>query len=94
MDRIIDDFGKKIGGARKDYGNKALNNLDLKEMTSAEKLTFVKRDNIWKKPDFQKMYEDGVDPTVIWYINSIRVGVNPKIQYILDSSKEDEVFTS
>lgn len=92
-EKLIDDFGKKIGGARKDYANKALNILDLSGMTSVEKLAYVKRDNIWKKPDFQKMYESGVDPLVIWYINNIRVGVNPKVQYILDPGKEDNVFT-
>lgn len=78
MDRKIDDFGVKIGGARKDFYKNPLNLTDLSVMNENEKVKLVKRDNIWKKPDFNKMFEDGVEPSVIWFVNKMRVSINPK----------------
>lgn len=86
---FIDDFGKKIGGARKDFGIRALSLDDLSNMNADEKLTYVKRDNIWKKPDFEKMYRDGVNPSVLWFINKVRTSITPKIGQIEKSELND-----
>lgn len=86
---LIDDFGQKIGGAKKDWYREPLNLVNLEELNHSEKLVYVKRDNIWKKPDFEKLYEDGVDPSVIWFINKVRVGCKPKPDFIASYSVDD-----
>lgn len=46
----INDFGKKIGGAKKDlWKERNMIFEDTIEMTEAEKRKYVKRDNIWKR---------------------------------------------
>lgn len=46
----INDFGEKIGGAKKDlWKERNMIFEDTIEMTEAEKRKYVKRDNIWKK---------------------------------------------
>ncbi len=75
----IEDFGQKIGGARKDqWKERGMSIEDLSEMNEAERTTFVKKDNIWPKPDYQAMYESGVPRAVCWYIKSVRDKVPTK----------------
>lgn len=51
----IEDFGNKIGGARKDLWKlRGLIVDDLEEMNDAEKAKYIKKDNVWQKPDYQK----------------------------------------
>ena len=54
----IQDFGCKIGGARKDtWKREGLSVADLYGMTSAEKKKYIKRDYIWPKPDMKDQME-------------------------------------
>lgn len=93
MTAKIDDFGQKIGGARKDYGKNPLCVTDLLLMNGNEKSTLVKRDNIFAKPDFKVLFNDGADPSVLWYINQVRIRINPKpVLYIAYAGKEDEAL--
>ena len=51
-----EDFGEKIGGAKKDlWKDRGLYVNDLDAMNEREAEKFVKKDNIWKKPDYQAM---------------------------------------
>ena len=44
-----EDFGKKIGGARKDlWASRGLLSSDLDELTDFEKKEYVNKNNIWK----------------------------------------------
>lgn len=46
------DFGKKIGGARKDqWKGRGMSLEDLLEMTDQEAKKYVTKDNVWPKPD-------------------------------------------
>lgn len=93
MTAKIDDFGQKIGGARKDYGKNPLCVNDLLLMNGNEKSALVKRDNIFSKPDFKARFNDGAEPSVLWYINQVRIKINPKpILYIAYAGKEDEAL--
>jgi ABC-type uncharacterized transport system involved in gliding motility auxiliary subunit len=50
----LQDFGEKIGGAKKDlWKSRGLALSDLEEMNSAELDKFIKKDNVWIKPDYQ-----------------------------------------
>lgn len=47
--RRIEDFGKKIGGARKDlWKERGLDITDLADMNEAEAAKYITKDNIWK----------------------------------------------
>ena len=49
-----EDFGEKIGGAKKDvWKDRGLYADDLSAMNEREAEKFVKKDNVWKKPDYQ-----------------------------------------
>ena len=42
-------------------------------MNEREVETYVKKDNVWKKPDYEKMVkEDGVDREIVYYIKLVR----------------------
>ena len=61
-----EDFGEKIGGAKKDlWRDRGLYVDDLSGMNEREADKFVKKDNIWKKPDYQAMLDDGVPLGVV-----------------------------
>ena len=69
----IQDFGEKIGGARKDlWSARGLSLSDLDEMNPAERQKFVKKDSVWKRPDYQKMMDEGLPPRVAYFIKTVR----------------------
>ena len=70
--QIHEDFGEKIGGAKKDlWSVRGLYTDDLDEMNEREAEKYVKKDNSWKKPDYQAMLRDNPG------FKDIRVGVHP-----------------
>lgn len=57
----IEDFGEKIGGARKDlWKERGLIVDDILEMNGKEKQTYIKKNNIWKKPNYEQLVADGL----------------------------------
>ena len=87
----IDDFGKKIGGAKKDlWKERGLALEDLLDFNAAERTKFIKKDNVWKKPDYQKMVDDGLDKRVVYFIKLVRDSLPtiPQITY-KDTTDED-----
>ena len=56
MAGVHEDFGEKIGGAKKDlWKDRGLYADDLEAMNEREAEKFVKKDNVWKKPDYAAM---------------------------------------
>lgn len=77
-----EDFGEKIGGARKDlWKDQGLDVSDLDAMNDREADKFVKKDNIWKKPDYQAMLESGIPLGVVYFIKKARDALNASPQY-------------
>ena len=75
-----EDFGEKIGGAKKDlWKDRGLYVDDLGAMNEREAEKFVKKDNVWKKPDYQAMLDDGVPLGVVYFIKKARdsLGASP-----------------
>lgn len=69
----IKDFGKKIGGAKKDlWAGRNLEVEDLFMMDEIDRNEFVKKENIWPLPDYVKMKQKGIPVSVIYFIKSIR----------------------
>lgn len=68
---MINDFGEKIGLSRKDLWKRGLLLEDLVGMTDEEKVSSVKRDNIWPKPNMKKELESGLPRFVVFWKNEI-----------------------
>ena len=70
---IADEFGKKIGGSKRDlWRARNLNLKDLDEMNSLEFEKYVKKENIWKKPDYEQLVKSGVPKELAYYQKKIR----------------------
>ena len=54
---------------------------DLDAMNDREAEKFVKKDNIWKKPDYQAMLDEGVPLGVVYFIKKARDSLNASPQY-------------
>ena len=77
MAGVHEDFGEKIGGAKKDlWKDRGLYVDDLDAMNDREAEKFVKKDNIWKKPDYQAMLDEGVPLGVVYFIKKARDSLN------------------
>ena len=78
----LEDFGEKIGGARKDqWSKRGLIADDLAEMNDRERENNVKKDNVWKRPDYRKLIEGGQDRKILFVRNEIRKALNQNISY-------------
>lgn len=78
----IEDFGEKIGGARKDQWNtRGLLVDDLDGMNERERENNVKKDNVWKRPNYRALVEAGGDRGLLWAVNEIRKSLQQNIFY-------------
>ena len=74
----INDFGKKIGGARKDLWKlRGLLRHDILDMNEGEKTKYVCKNNIWLKPDIPTLLDNGIPRFVIYWRNEIRKAIYP-----------------
>lgn len=70
--RRIDDAGEKIGGARKDWARERMVKADVDDMTDAERVEHVQKDNVWPKPDYAALVEAGMSREAAAQIKVIR----------------------
>lgn len=83
MAKQHEDFGEKIGGAKKDlWRDRGLYVTDLDAMNDREAEKYVKKDNIWKKPDYTAMLEDGIPLGVVYFIKKARDSLSATPQYL------------
>ena len=76
---MINDFGEKIGGARKDvWKERGLMVEDLDGMTQGEKEKYVKKDCVWPKEDMKSLVADGTPRFVVYFRNEVRKWVHPQ----------------
>nr|WP_316625067.1 LPD1 domain-containing protein [uncultured Ruminococcus sp.] len=74
---LHEDFGEKIGGAKKDlWRARGLYADDLDEMNGREADKYVTKDNVWKKPNYQDLHDDGVPVDVVYFIKKVRDSLN------------------
>ncbi|MGN0544139.1 MAG: LPD1 domain-containing protein [Acutalibacteraceae bacterium] len=85
-----EDFGEKIGGAKKDlWRERGLYVDDLSSMNEREAEKFVRKDNVWKKPDYQAMLDSGLPLGVVYFVKKVRDSLNASPQYTYgDTSPE------
>lgn len=81
-ERPHEDFGEKIGGAKKDlWGARGLYTSDLEDMNSREADKYVKKDNIWKKPDYTAMVAAGKPVDLVYFLKVVRDSLNAAPRY-------------
>lgn len=86
----IEDFGEKIGGARKDlWKERGLIVDDILEMNGKEKQTYIKKNNIWKKPNYEQLVADGLPVQVAYYVKKIRDAIPTQPEFSYSASQEE-----
>ena len=72
-----EDFGEKIGGARKDeWRKRGLRADDIVDMNSRELEKHVKKENVWKRPNWVQAVADGGDRGLLYAQNEIYKSLN------------------
>lgn len=87
----LQDFGEKIGGARKDiWRTRGLNLKDAALMNSAERDRYIKKDNVWKKPDYENLVKEGLPVRVAYFIKQMRDAAPVSPLYNTNAVKDEE----
>ena len=70
---IIGNFGEHIGGSRADqWKENGLKISHIFGMTDFEREKYIKKDNVFPKPDYQKLYDEGLPREVVYFIKVVR----------------------
>ena len=80
----IADFGEKIEGAKKDLwrARGGLTVADYNSLTDGEKKKYLRRDEIWQKPDLLTKIQSGeISRTAGWIQNQLRTKISPVCRY-------------
>lgn len=92
MAHKIEDFGEKIGGAKKDlWKTRGMLIEDLNDINDLEIAQMVCKDNIWPKPDWEN-YIPGVSPEVLYFIRLVREKLPSKLEPRRAKRENAEVF--
>jgi len=74
----LQDFGEKIGGARKDiWKARGLSLSDLDEMNIIERQANIRKDNIWPRPNWVQLVSEGTPQCVAYWQNKMRQSIPP-----------------
>lgn len=69
----IENFGEHIGGSRADkWKEKGLRLSDILDLTDYEREKYIKKDSIFPKPDYQKLYDEGLPREVVYFMKVVR----------------------
>ena len=97
-EKKIEDFGEKIGGARKDlYAlNRELRYGDILDWNDMEKEKYITKKEAFPLPDYKKMLEEGKDREVIFFIKKVRDSLPTKplaaIPYLASAEQRKDII--
>lgn len=92
QNRRTEDFGKKIGGARKDLWKKrGLDISDIDAMTGGEAAKYITKENIWTKPDYMQMIREGVPVRAAYFIKEVRNALPAKVKYSYADTTPEQI---
>ena len=87
MNNKIKDFGKKIGGAKKDLWKwRNLQLSDISNLSDREAFKYAIKNNIWKKPDYKELCKT-LTVVVVYFIKKVRDSLPAKVMPTSDTSK-------
>lgn len=85
MDDIKRTFGEHIGDSKYDrwHTGDAMLMSDFEQMTDDQLFANLTKDNIFPKPDYEKLQAEGIDPVVLYYRKALRDSLpsNPKSEH-------------
>lgn len=90
----MDDFGEKIGGARKDeWQARGLTAADLDDMNTREIQKYAKKERVWKRPNWVQAVENGGDRGLLYAQNEIYISLNtqPASAYSYKTKTEEQI---
>lgn len=87
---MIEDFGEKIGGAKKDLWKKRnLNINDTLDMNQLEKDKYITKNNVWKKPNYEELVDSGISKRIVYFQSIVRNSLPPKPVLKYNESLQD-----
>ena len=96
MAQKIEDFGEKIGGARKDlYAAKqegGLKEQDIQKWTDTERRAYVTKENVFPKPNYQELFEEGRERTAVYFIKLLYDSLAKQPKPESEKSKRNEYY--
>ena len=86
----IEDFGEKIGGARKDLAalNRYLRVEDVSDWTEIERKNYINKKYLWKAPDYQAMVDNGLPKEVVYFMKRVRDAVPATLPHNTKESQD------
>lgn len=94
----IEDFGEKIGGARKDLYKlgRELRVDDITAWSDIDREKYITKNEVFPRPDYEKLYAEGMDREVLFFIKRIRDALpskpETKVPYNISSAEEKRNF--
>lgn len=71
--RRTEDFGERIGGARKDlWRAHGLSPADMEGMTPEERAHLATKANVWPTPKYQELHDAGASRVHLWWEKRVR----------------------
>lgn len=88
----IQDFGEKIGGARKDlYALKRELQLDdVVDWSEYDREKYITKKEAFPLPDYKKLYEEGMNREVLFFIKEIRDALPTKPEVLIPRNCSEE----
>ena len=75
----IEDFGEKIGGARKDtWKERGLGVADFDNLSDTEKQAYTVKPQVFPKPDYQAWIDGGIPRELAWALKEVYDAITPK----------------
>lgn len=90
----IEDFGEKIGGARKDmYASKESLLQSVDELNENERKKYLKKDKLWKLPPDKERVEAGQQPFVVFWQRTVRKMITSEPRRHYDDPDRWKIYT-
>lgn len=91
------DFGEKIGGARKDeWQSRGLTSTDMEGMNVREIQKYAKKERVWKRPNWEQAVADGGDRGLLYAQNEIYKSLNttPSSAFNYRTKSESDIMAA
>ena len=86
----IEDFGEKIGGAKKDlWRQRGFLISDLDDIDEREYLDYITKENVWPTPDYEEYVANGMEPICAYFMKVIRDKLQAKTEVYGDSRDKE-----
>lgn len=87
----INDFGEKIGGARKDLYSTGISMDDIANFNHRELLKNCTKKNVWQKPNYEDMVSQNISKEVVYFYKLIYDSFPTKISTTGVFEKDKEI---